>query len=102
MAAAVSSGPRAEPVLPPTWKVDCAVPKRPPGHHGHPRGFGVEGGRTHANHRGGQQQHFIAAGKGEQGDAHQRHQHAGGQQEGLWMFVGEQADPGLQQEAVTW
>ncbi|MNJ80216.1 hypothetical protein D3C77_785120 [compost metagenome] len=30
MMAAVSNGPRAEPVLPPTWKVDCAVPKRPP------------------------------------------------------------------------
>ena len=28
--AAVSKGPMAEPVLPPTWKVDCAVPKRPP------------------------------------------------------------------------
>ena len=28
--AAVNSGPMAEPVLPPTWKVDCAVPKRPP------------------------------------------------------------------------
>ncbi|MOA25937.1 hypothetical protein D3C78_1466930 [compost metagenome] len=28
--AAASSGPRAEPVLPPTWKVDCARPKRPP------------------------------------------------------------------------
>ena len=26
---AASSGPIAEPVLPPTWKVDCAVPKRP-------------------------------------------------------------------------
>lgn len=28
--AAASSGPIAEPVLPPTWKVDWAVPKRPP------------------------------------------------------------------------
>ena len=27
---AASSGPIAEPVLPPTWKIDCAVPKRPP------------------------------------------------------------------------
>ena len=27
---AASSGPRAEPVLPPTWKSDWAKPKRPP------------------------------------------------------------------------
>ncbi len=28
--AAASSGPKALPALPPTWKVDCARPKRPP------------------------------------------------------------------------
>jgi len=28
--AAASNGPIADPVLPPTWKVDWAVPKRPP------------------------------------------------------------------------
>ena len=27
---AASSGPIAEPVLPPTWNSDCAKPKRPP------------------------------------------------------------------------
>jgi hypothetical protein len=30
MIAAAISGPIAEPVLPPTWNIDCAVPKRPP------------------------------------------------------------------------
>ncbi|MNE74965.1 hypothetical protein D3C80_1710830 [compost metagenome] len=30
MIAAASNGPKAEPALPPTWKVDCASPKRPP------------------------------------------------------------------------
>ncbi|MNY24132.1 hypothetical protein D3C86_1578290 [compost metagenome] len=30
MIAAASNGPNAEPALPPTWKVDCASPKRPP------------------------------------------------------------------------
>src|SRR5450830_2133729 len=28
--AAASKGPNAEPALPPTWKGDCASPKRPP------------------------------------------------------------------------
>ncbi len=30
MMAAASKGPKAEPALPPTWKNDCAKPKRPP------------------------------------------------------------------------
>ncbi|MNU71217.1 hypothetical protein D3C71_606420 [compost metagenome] len=30
MIAAANNGPNAEPALPPTWKVDCASPKRPP------------------------------------------------------------------------
>jgi len=30
MIAAVSNGPMALPELPPTWKVDCAVPNLPP------------------------------------------------------------------------
>jgi hypothetical protein len=95
--AAASSGPTALPVLPPTWKIDCASPGCPPEAR---RAMREDSGwnTDEPVPPGGRHQHGGEVGRHrQQQQAAQRGAHAEGQRMRLGVPVGVQAHQRLQQ-----
>ena len=100
---AASSGPIAEPTLPPTWNTDCARPCRPPEARRATReDFGVEHRRADADQRRGQQQHADSSAPRQQQQPDEREAHADGERVRRRLAVGEEPTSGCSSEAVTW
>ena len=94
---AASSGPIAEPVLPPTWNSDCAKPWRPPDAMRATRdasGWNTE--EPMPDQRRGEQDRRIAVGDRQQQQTDQAATHGDRQREGLWAAIGDHADHRLQ------
>ena len=94
---AASSGPIADPVLPPTWNSDWAKPCRPPEAMRATRDdFGMEHRRTDADQRRGQQDRRIVAGDRQQQQSDQAAAHRDRQRVRLRATVGDHANHRLQ------
>ena len=95
---AASSGPSAEPTLPPTWNSDCARPCRPPDAMRATReDSGWNTDEPDADQRRGEQQRSESRRERQQQQPDQREAHADRERVRLRLLVGVEADQRLQQ-----